>query len=68
MITVCEGVCRVDRLKDICSTCLRTTFEISRWTQMENQERQALVDTVLPQRRLKADQEALDKVRVLSDN
>lgn len=75
MLTPCKNICRLDTSKDRCSACYRTTFEISRWSQMEPQERLALVTQVIPKRRLEAEIELLrdtdiseDNVRVLSDN
>jgi len=75
MLTPCKNICRLDTSKDRCSACYRTTFEISRWSQMEPQERLALVTQVIPIRRLQAELELLgdndqddDNVRVLSDN
>ena len=75
MLSPCKNVCRLDTKKDMCSACYRTTFEISRWSQMERQEQQALVYQVIPRRRLQAEIELLgdtkassdDNVRVLSD-
>lgn len=75
MLTPCKNICRLDTSKDRCSACYRTTFEIGRWSQMEPQERLALVTQVIPMRRLQAELELLgdndqddDNVRVLSDN
>lgn len=75
MLTPCQNICRLDTEKDRCSACYRTTFEISRWSQMEPQEQLALVTQVIPIRKLEAELELLsdsndpeDNVRVLSDN
>lgn len=75
MLSPCKNICRLDTKRDWCSACYRTTFEISRWSQMEQQERQALVYQMIPKRRLQAEIELLgdtkassdDNVRVLSD-
>lgn len=75
MPTPCKNICILDTSKDRCSACYRTTFEISRWSQMEPQEQLALVTQVIPVRKLEAELELLsdsndpeDNVRVLSDN
>lgn len=75
MLSPCKNICRLDTKNDRCSACYRTTFEISRWSQMETQEQQALVYQVIPRRRLQAEMELLgdtnassdDNIRVLSD-
>ena len=68
MLTPCQNICKLDTSKDRCSACYRTTFEISRWSQMEPQERLALVTQVIPMRRLKAELELLGDIGQSKDN
>ena len=68
MLTPCKNICRLDTSKDRCSACYRTTFEIGRWSQMEPQERLALVTQVIPMRRLEAELELLDGLSQSKDN
>jgi predicted Fe-S protein YdhL (DUF1289 family) len=68
MLTPCKNICRLDTSKDRCSACYRTTFEIGRWSQMEPQERLALVTQVIPMRRLEAELELLDGLGQSKDN
>lgn len=59
IVTPCINICRLDTEKDRCSACLRTTFEIGRWSQMEPQERLAIVTQLIPVRRLEAEADLL---------
>lgn len=60
IVTPCINICRLDTEKDRCAACLRTTFEISRWSQMEPQERLAIVTQLIPVRRLEAEADLLN--------
>lgn len=59
----CKSICKLDTQNDWCTTCYRTTFEISRWTQMEPHEREAITENIIPNRRLKAEAKLLDNTR-----
>ena len=47
--TPCIGVCTLDD-DGLCDGCLRTVDEITRWTAMDDAQREHLMDTVLPAR------------------
>jgi len=49
VLSPCIGVCRLDD-DGLCEGCLRTSGEIARWTQMNDDERLRLMETVLPDR------------------
>ena len=49
VLSPCIGVCRLDD-DGLCAGCLRTSGEISRWSQMTDDERLRLMETVLPDR------------------
>ena len=49
VLSPCVGICAVDD-DGYCLGCLRNTAEISRWSQMNDDERLRLMETVLPQR------------------
>lgn len=49
VLSPCVGVCSLDRA-GLCEGCLRTTAEIARWPQMNDDERLHLMEAVLPQR------------------
>ena len=46
----CRNVCRMDAASGYCEGCLRTTSEIARWSQMNDDERLHLMEVVLPRR------------------
>ena len=49
VLSPCVGVCSLDD-DGLCQGCLRTVGEIARWSQMNDDERLRLMETVLPQR------------------
>jgi predicted Fe-S protein YdhL (DUF1289 family)/8-oxo-dGTP pyrophosphatase MutT (NUDIX family) len=49
VLSPCIGVCKLDD-DGLCEGCLRTTSEIARWSQMNDDERLRLMETVLPGR------------------
>jgi predicted Fe-S protein YdhL (DUF1289 family) len=49
VLSPCVGICALDD-HGYCLGCLRNTAEISRWSQMNDDERLRLMETVLPQR------------------
>ena len=53
VLSPCIGVCSLGE-DGLCQGCLRTTAEIARWSQMGDDERLRLMETVLPQREARA--------------
>lgn len=51
VLSPCIGVCSLDD-DGLCSGCHRTTAEIARWAQMDDDERLRLMEA-LPQRELR---------------
>lgn len=49
VLSPCIGVCTLDDA-GLCQGCLRTTSEIARWSQMNDDERLRLMESVLPAR------------------
>jgi predicted Fe-S protein YdhL (DUF1289 family) len=49
VLSPCVGICALDD-DGYCQGCHRNTAEISRWSQMGDDERLRLMETVLPQR------------------
>ena len=49
VLSPCIGVCTLDD-DGLCEGCLRTTSEIARWSQMNDDERLHLMESVLPRR------------------
>lgn len=49
IVSPCIGICELDR-DGYCKGCLRTGDEIARWVSMGDQDRQRLLEEVLPQR------------------
>lgn len=49
VLSPCTGVCTLGE-DGLCEGCLRTTAEIARWSQMNDDERLRLMETVLPAR------------------
>lgn len=49
VLSPCTGVCTMGE-NGLCEGCLRTTSEIARWSQMNDDERLRLMDSVLPGR------------------
>ena len=49
VLSPCVGVCSLGD-DGLCEGCHRTTAEIARWSQMDDDERLRLMETVLPQR------------------
>lgn len=47
----CIGVCRLDRARELCEGCLRTTQEIARWPYAEMPERLAILQSLRERRR-----------------
>ena len=43
MISPCEKVCILDRAKEICSVCGRTTWEIANWSGMTHSQRKEII-------------------------
>ena len=52
VLSPCIGVCSLDD-DGLCAGCLRSSAEISRWSQMDDDERLRLMETVLPGRELR---------------
>jgi len=49
VLSPCVGVCSLGD-DGLCQGCLRTVAEIARWSQMDDDERLRLMETILPQR------------------
>ncbi len=49
VLSPCIGICALDD-DGLCSGCHRSSAEIARWTQMNDDERLRLMEVVLPQR------------------
>jgi predicted Fe-S protein YdhL (DUF1289 family) len=49
VLSPCVGVCALDD-EGLCLGCHRTSAEIARWIQMNDDERLRLMETVLPDR------------------
>jgi uncharacterized protein len=49
VLSPCVGVCALDD-EGLCLGCHRTSAEIARWIQMNDDERLRLMETVLPAR------------------
>lgn len=49
VLSPCIGVCSLDAA-GLCEGCHRTTAEIARWSQMGDDERLKIMETVLPLR------------------
>jgi len=49
VLSPCVGICELDD-DGFCLGCLRNPAEISRWSQMSDDERLRLMEMVLPQR------------------
>lgn len=49
VLSPCVGICSLDA-QGLCEGCHRTTAEIARWSQMNDDERLHLMDVVLPGR------------------
>jgi predicted Fe-S protein YdhL (DUF1289 family) len=49
VLSPCVGICSLDA-QGLCEGCHRTTAEIARWSQMNDDERLHLMDIVLPRR------------------
>ncbi|GAB3345188.1 hypothetical protein GCM10027359_28470 [Marilutibacter aestuarii] len=49
VLSPCIGVCSLDEA-GFCEGCLRSSAEIARWSQMNDDERLHLMETVLPGR------------------
>lgn len=49
ILSPCIGVCSL-RLDGLCDGCLRTSDEIARWSSLSDDERERLMDEVLPAR------------------
>ena len=49
VLSPCIGVCTLDA-HGLCEGCHRTSAEIARWSQMNDDERLHLMDIVLPRR------------------
>ena len=49
VLSPCVGICSLDTA-GLCEGCLRTTSEIARWSQMNDDERLHLMEVVLPRR------------------
>lgn len=52
VLSPCTGVCTLDQ-EGHCLGCHRTAAEIARWSQMDDDERLHLMETVLPEREAK---------------
>ena len=49
VLSPCVGICSLDA-QGLCEGCHRSTAEIARWSQMNDDERLHLMETVLPAR------------------
>lgn len=49
VLSPCIGICQLGD-DGLCEGCLRTTAEIARWSQMNDDERLHLMEMVLPRR------------------
>ncbi len=49
VLSPCVGICSLDAA-GLCEGCHRTTAEIARWSQMNDDERLHLMESVLPRR------------------
>ena len=49
VLSPCTGVCCLDE-QGLCEGCHRTSHEIARWSQMNDDERLRLMEEVLPAR------------------
>ncbi|MBW3550552.1 MAG: DUF1289 domain-containing protein [Proteobacteria bacterium] len=49
VLSPCTGVCSLDE-QGLCEGCHRTSSEIARWSQMDDDERLQLMEAVLPLR------------------
>jgi hypothetical protein len=49
VLSPCVGVCSLDE-QGLCEGCHRSSAEIARWPQMNDDERLHLMERVLPQR------------------
>ena len=49
VLSPCVGICSLDA-EGLCEGCHRTSAEIARWSQMNDDERLQLMDVVLPRR------------------
>ncbi|GAB2494370.1 hypothetical protein GCM10027266_09690 [Arenimonas alkanexedens] len=49
VLSPCVGICSLDA-HGLCEGCHRTSAEIGRWPQMNDDERLQLMDVVLPRR------------------
>jgi len=49
VLSPCVGICSLDAM-GLCEGCLRSSAEIARWPQMNDDERLQLMEHVLPQR------------------
>ena len=49
VLSPCIGVCSLDD-EGYCEGCHRTSAEIARWSQMNDDERLRMMETVLPER------------------
>lgn len=66
VLSPCIGVCNL-RGDGLCEGCLRTSAEIARWSQMNDDERLRLMETVLPEReraQLRFDQRLAERSRL----
>ena len=52
ILSPCTGVCRLDA-KGLCEGCHRSSSEIARWPQMNDDQRLHLMEQVLPLREAK---------------
>lgn len=49
VLSPCVGICSLDE-NGLCEGCHRSSAEIARWSQMNDDERLHLMEDVLPQR------------------
>lgn len=49
VLSPCIGTCQLDD-DGLCEGCLRSSAEIARWTQMNDDERLRIMEIVLPDR------------------
>lgn len=46
VMSPCKSICIMDAKSNLCIGCKRTIDEIARWTMMDNDERQKVVDAL----------------------
>lgn len=58
----CINICQMDPASGLCRGCLRTLDEITRWSRIDDAERQGILDAVSERR------QAVRQTRLFSDH